>query len=226
MKKSLLILGAASMALTSVALADTVVMDFEAGTAGTNLPSNWLATFSGTTNGAANAVAQYSNEQAHGGSLSGKLAWDWTGASGGIVRIQPAAAGWPSGTNLNVDHTSEPYIGFAIYASGSGDGMAFYMGEGAAGNGASPYERFVGDYYLNFNGWRVVERNILTDPVVGWVNGNGSLNATCSISGFFFYQGAPAGTVTYYIDDVSFTASTRNPDLLPHNASVSDWSVY
>ncbi|MGB9620028.1 MAG: hypothetical protein ACPL7K_06425, partial [Armatimonadota bacterium] len=168
-------------------------------------------------------VYQYSNEQAKTGSVSGKLGWDWMNASGGLVRIQPA-----DGLNNNapaVDHTSEPFIGFAIYASGSGDKLAFYMGEGSAGNGASPYERFTADYTLSFTGWRVVERNILTDPVVGWVNGNGTLVPTCSFSGFFWSQGAPAGSVVYYLDDISFTNVSRNPDLLP-DAGVADWSVY
>ncbi len=224
MKKALLIAGVGSVALASVAFADTVIQDFEAGTPGTDLAGNWFPAYSGSTSGvdANTDSAQYSNEQVHGGSVAGKLVWDWTGASGGFVRIQPASAGVISGSNLNVDRTSEPYIGYAIYASGTGDKMAFYMGEGSAGYGASPYERFTADYTLSFTGWRVVERNILTDPVVGWITGNGVLNSTCSFSGLFFYQ---AGTVTYYVDNLSFTTTTRNPDLLP-DASVADWSVY
>jgi len=225
MKKTFLITTVALVAVGSMAFADTVLQDFEGGTAGQNLVSNWMPTYSGTTTGAGGTlIYQYSNEQVKTGSLSGKLGWDWTGASGGLVRIQPAA-----GLNNNApaaDHTSEPYVGFAIYASASGDKMAFYMGEGTAGNGASPYERFSGDYLLNFTGWKVVERNILSDPVVGWVNGDGVLNKTCSFSGFFWYQGAPAGSVVYYLDDISFTSATRNPDLTPIPAGVSDWSVY
>lgn len=224
MKKELLIVAAASMALASAVYADTVLQDFESGAPGSNLVSNWNPTYSGTTSGAGGTtVYQYSNEQFKSGAQSGKLAWDWLNASGGLVRIQPAA-----GLNNNapaVDHTSEPYIGFAIYASASGDKLAFYMGEGSAGNGASPYERFTADYTLNFTGWKVVERNILTDPVVGWITGNGTLSATCSFSGFFWYQGAPAGTVTYYLDDISFTSASRGPDLQP-DAGVADWSVY
>jgi len=224
MKKLLIIAGAACVALAGVAVADTVIMDFESGTAGTALPSQWLASYSGSSQNLANAAAVYSNEQAKSGSLSGKLGWDWTAASGGIVRIQPAA-GWGTGVNPLADHTSEPYVGFAIYASGSGDIMQFYMGEGD--QGAGPYETFKADYYLTFTGWKVVERNILTDPVVAWVNGDGTLNSTCSFSGWFWKQQAPAGTVVYYLDDISFTSASRNPDLLPTPAAgVADWSVY
>ncbi len=225
MNKKFLIVGMASLALASVAFGDTVLQDFESGAPGSNLASAWNPTFSGSTAGAGGTtVYQFSNEQAKTGTQSGKLGWDWLNASGGLVRIQPAA-----GLNNNapaVDHTSEPYVGFAIYASGTGDKLAFYMGEGTAGNGASPYERFTADYTLSFTGWKVVERNILTDPVVGWISGNGTLNATCSFSGFFWYQGAPAGSVVYYLDDISFTNATRNPDLLPNPAGVADWSVY
>jgi len=218
---------AALAALCTSLYADTILQDFEAGTTGTNLVANWRAGYSGSTTGINTNVAtqpyQFSDEQVKSGNVAGKLGWEWSGASGGFVRIQPAA-----GLNNNapaVNHTSEPYIGFAIYASGTGDKLAFYMGEGASGNGASPYERFTADYTLSFTGWKVVERNILTDPVVGWVNGDGTLNPVCSFSGFFWYQGAPAGPVTYYLDDISFTSSSRGPDLLPDSA-VSDWSVY
>ncbi len=225
--RSTLMAVAAVVALSTSVYADTILQDFEAGTTGTNLVSNWRPGFSGSTSGintdTNTQIYQYSDEQAKSGVKSGKLGWEWTGASGGLVRIQPAA-----GLNNNapaVNHTSEPYIGFAIYASGTGDKLAFYMGEGASGNGASPYERFTADYTLSFTGWRVLERNILTDPVVAWVTGDGTLNATCSFSGFFWYQGAYAGAVTYYLDDISFTSSSRGPDLLPDSA-VSDWSVY
>lgn len=225
MNKKFLIVGMASLALASVAFGDTVLQDFESGASGSNLVANWNPTFSGSTVGAGGTtVYQFSNEQAKTGAQSGKLGWDWLNASGGLVRIQPAA-----GLNNNapaVDHTSEPYVGFAIYASGTGDKLAFYMGEGSGGNGASPYERFTADYTLNFTGWKVAERNILSDPVVGWITGDGTLNATCSFSGFFWYQGAPAGSVVYYLDDISFTSATRNPDLLPNPAGVADWSVY
>jgi hypothetical protein len=223
MKKALIIVGAACVALAGVAVGDTVIMNFESGTAGTSLGAKWEPTVSGTTTGAANPVFQYSNEQVKSGNLSGKLGWDWSGASGGLVRIQPAA-NWGAG-NLLADHTSEPYVGFAIYASGSGDKMQFYMGEGA--QGASPYESFKADYYLSFTGWKVVERNILTDPVVAWAIGDGVLLPTCSFGGWFWLQQAPAGTVVYYLDDISFTSASRNPDLLPAPAAgVADWSVY
>ncbi|MCX7625851.1 MAG: hypothetical protein N2Z21_06530, partial [Candidatus Sumerlaeaceae bacterium] len=169
--------------------------------------------------------ARFSNEQAKTGTMSGKLVWTWVNASGGFVRIQPAAG--LSNNAPAVNHSSEPFIGFAIYASATNDKLAFYMGEGSAGNGASPYKRFTADYTLNFTGWKVVERNILTDPVVAWVVGSGTtLSPTCSFSGFFWYQGAPASTtVTYYIDDISFTDTSRGPDLQP-DAGVAEWSVY
>lgn len=222
MKRQAFIIGMATVAMSSLVFADTVLQDFEAGTTGTSLVANWNPNYSGSTVGATNSIYIYSDEQVKSGNLSGKIGWDWTGASGGFVRIQPAAG---LNNNAAVDHTSEPYIGFAIYASGTGDKLAFYMGEGATGYGASPYERFTADYTLSFTGWKVVERNILSDPVVGWVNGNGSLTPTCSFSGFFWYQQAPAGSVVYYLDDISFTSATRNPDLQP-DAGVSDWSVY
>lgn len=224
MKKSLAIIAAAVLAIGTSVCAQTVLQDFEAGTNGTALPGNWLPTFSGSTAGVATDASVYSNEQFVGGALSGKVSWDWTGASAGFVRIQPAAAGLNN--NTAVDRTATPFIGMAIYASGGGDEFQYYMGEGS--NGASPYEAFTAKYTLSFTGWRVVERNVLTNTVVSWAaTGDGVLNPICSLSGLMWRQLAAAVPVAYYVDDITFTAATRNPTLQPDAAAgVNDWSVY
>jgi hypothetical protein len=91
---------------------------------------------------------------------------------------------------------------------------------GEAANGSSPYLAFTETTTIDFTGWQLIERNVLTDPVAGWViPGDGALNSTCSFSGLMFRQpasGGSASTTTYYVDDIAFKAAS----------GVSDWSVY
>lgn len=197
------------------AYADTVLQDFEAGTAGSLIHSSWLPDFSGTSVGVdgSDDEANYSNEQANAGTLSGKLSWDWDGtASPGVSRIQPSSA---LGSLAAANHTAEPFIGLALYGANQGDNFTLYMRD-------TGYEVFTDQATINWNGWQIVERNIQTSPVVGWVNGDSSLNASaCFLNGWFFYQNAPNNTrVTYYLDDIAFTAASRA------SSSVNNWSLY
>lgn len=218
MKKAFVL---ALVACVGGAYADTTLNDFETGVAA----GNWLPAFSGTTDGVDEATdtAAHSTEQAAAGAQSLKWTWSWRALvspeTQHLARIQPAAG---LSNNSAVNHTAEPYIGAALYGASQGDTFEIYMGEGAAGGGASPYEVFASEFIVNWNGWRICERNILTDAVVGWVNGDSTLSPTCSLSGFFFYKAAavPVGTaVTYYLDEVKFTTN-------PRFASVANWSVY
>lgn len=210
------------VALGYSAAAQTVAENFESGTNGANLPTVWLPGTSGTSTGnyTGTPTGTYSNEQAHGGTLSGKLGWTWIATSTNApkrMRIQPAAT-FASAALAN--RTSTPYVGFYLYGAAQGDEVALYMGEGA--NGATPYEAFA--YHpITWNGWQIIEHNI-SDPVTGYLTGDGTLNATCSLSGLAFNPPtANPGTtaaVTYYVDDFAYSATPRG------TSAVSNWSVY
>ncbi len=223
------LLGAGVLAIAFAGSAQTVVLqDFETTTSG-NLPGAWSPSFSGTSTGnlvANSESATYSTEQAHTGSASGKLVWQWAEPATNLpkrIRIQPAAAGWLAGTNAAIDRSSTPYVGFYLYGASQMDQVALYMGEGAGGNGASPYEQFA-PVSINWNGWGLYERHIVNDPVTGLFNGDGTLVVTNSMSGLMFYppldNAATNATVTYYVDDFTYSSTSRIA------ADVKNWSVY
>jgi hypothetical protein len=209
MRKVLVLMAVFCLALTTAALADSVAADFESGTPAADLGANWSPDFSGSSSGY-DALQpffhEYSNEQANGGTLSAKEGWTWSGASGGVIRVQPINII----PQANADHSAEPYVHLAIYGTASFATFQLYMTD-------TGYESFTDTVTIDFLGWQVKQWNILTSPVVAWITGDGILTATaCRIRGFFFLQAAETGTQVYYLDDFAYTAASE----------IEDWSVY
>ncbi len=209
--------------------AQVVLADFEAGADNAALPGigAWSPHFSGTSTGnmvAASQVARVSTEQFVGGTRSAELGWQWLATSTNPpkrIRIQPAA-GWNAANNGLVDRTSTPFVGFYLYGASQGDLVALFMGEAA--QGGSTYEAFA-SHPIDWNGWRLIQHHVVNDTVTGFLTGNGTLNASHSMSGMVFYPPtatpATAATVTYYVDDFAFASASRGP-----SAGVDNWSVY
>jgi hypothetical protein len=210
----------------AVGTADVILQDFEAGTSSSLIASQWLPDFSGTSVGCdgTDDEAQYSTDQANGGTKSGRLVWDWDGTAAGgnaCVRIHPAGNALNNMTLVN--HSGEPFFGMAVFgnANNQGDELQIYMGEAASGG--SPYAAFTSQTLVTWTGWKVVERNILTDAVVDWVVVNDNLlNPSCTWAGLFIRRsGNPNGyRNVYHIDDILFATNTRL------GAGVNNWSVY
>lgn len=224
---AVLVLGL-SLAASVASAAFSNVQDFDSESKATSdtLATKWGPQQSGSTVGvvALSSLAVYSNEQAHAGNLSGKLQWQWDATTTTkLVRIQPTAAGWIAGSSTTVDRTSTPFVGCYVYGYAHNDIFSIYMGEGATGGGSGPYEEFTRTP-LTWNGWKLYERNLLTAPVTAFATGDGTLNASNTISGVFFRPPAAdlynGDVVDYYVDDFGYSDTSRA------DAGVGNWSVY
>ena len=208
MRKVLVLMAVFCLALTTAALADSVAADFESGTNGVTLGDTWGAGYSGSSSGldVLTTIYLYSNEQANGGTLSAKEGWTWTGASGGVVRVQPTVII----PQVNADYSIDHYVHLAIYGNASNATFQLYMTD-------TGYESFTDTVTIDFSGWKLLQWDTLTSPVVAWITGDSILTATsCRIRGFFFLQAAETGAQVYYMDDFAYTAVTE----------IADWSVY
>ncbi|MDK2973028.1 MAG: hypothetical protein PWP23_2783 [Candidatus Sumerlaeota bacterium] len=209
--KKLAIFGAAmALGLVSAVPAQTVVQDFDALTAGDSLGGAWRPGYSGTSTVVADATdaESVSDEQAQSGANSAKLTWTWAAASGGVVRVQPTTLVETGPT----DHSAEPLFSFAFFGANSGMTIQPYMCDNGNNSG---YEAFVNETTDDSTGWKTVEYDITTEPVVSWINGDGTLSTTCEWCGVFFRQGTSTGLQTVYIDDIQYSAP----------AAVENWSV-
>lgn len=161
----------------------------------------WTPGQSGSTSGTIateTAVAEETQitNRLFGTAKSMRLSYAWSeGASAYLIR-QYLGGGAPRNVQIPSDSRVETYL----FGDGSGTLFRFVIRDGAGQLEASEWTRI--DWY----GWRQVYWDLAKDPVIAWVNGNGSITGNSIIDSFQLTTDgesvAKKGTI--YFDDLRY----------------------
>ena len=132
----------------------------------------------------------------NGGSKSMYLTYGWdTNASGWLIREYFS----PSNPSFNHTNILQTYL----FGDGSGNKYRFVVREGAGGLEASQW------YTVDWIGWKLVNWDMLNDPVVPWVNGNGTLDDPLRFDSYqLTYEPGSSDIGEFYFDDLRIVDKT------------------
>ncbi len=126
-----------------------------------------------------------------------RLSYGWNISHGApYIRLYIAPAAAQNANKFNKSHVLQVYM----FGDGSNNQFRFMIRDGL---GTLETTQWVS---INWIGWKLVSWNLSSDPVFGWVNGNGILDGTnFYMDGFHFRYVAGANQAgTLYFEDLRF----------------------